>query len=605
MDQDMLTAKGSSEEETHLKMPRISIFGLGYVGTVYAAGFASKKIEVIGFDIDEKKLKLLASGISPIYEPGLSELVKDCVHKDLLKTVSTAEDAVLNSDVTFITVGTPSNSDGSIDLKYITETSRVIGEALKKKDRWHLVTVKSTVIPGTTEKVVKKIVEAASGKTAYKHFGLGVNPEFLREGSAVEDFMTPDRIVIGVSDEKSKVELERIYSGFSCPKLVTNIRTAELIKYVNNAFLAAKVSFINMIANLCQKIPNCDVTAVAEGIGLDKRIGKHFLRAGAGWGGSCWLKDLNALTNFARKNGLTLPLIDATLQVNDMQPFVMVELARQLIGKLSNRRVVVLGLAFKPNTDDMREAISIKIVNMLLNEGAEVTVYDPAAISNAKEIFRDTVNYASSANDCIHNADCALIVTEWDEFKSLKPEDFVRHMRIPAVVDGRRIFSPQAFSSKLRFAAIGLGANEYFNPALAVNAMIVSDSEKILLVRRTIEPFNGLWSLPGGFVEHDETVEEALTREVEEETGLKIRPKQIFDVFSHPLRSPVKHVVTMCYLADVLGGSLKSSNESLEARFFSASEIPARLAFDHHEIVEKYMKSQREYWKTGQGLVYG
>ena len=178
-------------------------------------------------------------------------------------------------------------------------------------------------------------------------------------------------------------------------------------------------------------------------------------------------------------------------------------------------------------------------------------------------------------------------------------------MRIPAVVDGRRIFSPQAFSSKLRFAATGLGANEYFNPALAVNAIIVSDSEKILLVRRTIEPFNGLWSLPGGFVEYDETVEEALTREVEEETGLKIRPKQIFDVFSHPLRSPLKHVVTICYLADVLSGSLKSSNENLEARFFSANEVPSRLAFDNHEMVEKYMKLQREYRKTGQGLVYG
>jgi len=437
---------------------KLSFFGLGYVGTVYSAGFASKGFKVTGFDTDKDKLKMLDKGAPPIHEPGLEELMRECKAKGTLRITDNPDDAVSNSDITFITVGTPSKEDGSIDLKHVVEASNTIGGALKGKGAWHLIVVKSTVTPGTTEKIVRRTVEKASGKKTPEDYGLAVNPEFLREGSAIEDFMKPDRIIIGANDEKSRKMLEEIYSEFDCPKILTNPKTAELIKYVNNAFLAMKVSFINMIANLCQEIPGCDVDVVARGIGLDRRIGEQFLRAGAGWGGSCLPKDLKALKNFSRKIGVNLPLVEATLKINDKQPLTMIKLTKKKIGNLKNRRVAVLGLSFKPDTDDMREAVSIKIVNKLIDEGAEVTVYDPAAMKNAKKIFQEKVIYAPSTIECLKDAECALIVTEWSEFKELTPEDFIEHMKNPVVIDGRRIFNPETYASKLEFEAIGLRA---------------------------------------------------------------------------------------------------------------------------------------------------
>ena len=382
------------------------------------------------------------------------------VEEGYLKAVKDPKAAILNSEVTFITVGTPSKEDGSIDLTYIKNASRMIGEALRLKNGWHLVVVKSTVLPTTTENFVKRIIEEASGKMCGEGSGLCVNPEFLREGNAVEDTFKPDRIIIGEVDRRSGDLLEEIYREFYGSELPPIIRTtpvnAELIKYANNAFLAMKISFINMIANLCQKIAGADVEVVARGIGLDKRIGPLFLKAGAGWGGSCFRKDLEALLDYAIKNGVDLPLIEATLKVNRAQPYKVVELARELIGGLSGRRISVLGLAFKPGTDDMRDAVSIKIVRMLVEEGAKVVVYDPKAMENAKRIFGENVEYAGSIEECLKDSECVLIVTEWDEFRRLKPEDFIKLMKIPAVVDGRRIYDPEVYSRKLKFKAIGL-----------------------------------------------------------------------------------------------------------------------------------------------------
>jgi UDPglucose 6-dehydrogenase len=320
--------------------------------------------------------------------------------------------------------------------------------------------VKSTVLPTTTENVVRRIIEEASGKRCSEEFGLCVNPEFLREGSAVEDTFKPDRIIIGEVDKRSGDYLEEIYREFYGDELPPIIRTnpvnAEMIKYANNAFLAMKVSFINMIANLCQKIPGADVEIIARGIGLDKRIGPLFLKAGAGWGGSCFSKDIEALLDYAIKNGVELPLIEATLKVNRSQPYRVVELARELIGGLNGRRISVLGLAFKPGTDDVRDAVSIKIVRRLLDEGAKVVVYDPKAMDNAKRIFGEDVEYASNVEECLKDSECAIVVTEWDEFRKLRPEDFIKLMKTPAVVDGRRIYDPEAYSKKLKFKAIGL-----------------------------------------------------------------------------------------------------------------------------------------------------
>jgi len=437
----------------------ISFFGLGYVGLTTATCLASRGFKVICYDVDEAKVDAVNSGRAPFFEPKLDELLRRAVEEGYLKAVKDPKTAVLNSEVTFITVGTPSRDDGSIDLTYVKNASRMIGEALRLKSEWHLIVVKSTVLPTTTENVVGRIIEETSGRRCGEGFGLCMNPEFLREGNAVEDTFKPDRIIIGEVDKRSGDFLEEIYREFYGDDLPPIIRTtpvnAELIKYANNSFLAMKVSFINMIANLCQKIPGADVEIVARGIGLDRRIGPLFLKAGAGWGGSCFKKDLEALLDYAIKNCVELPLVEATLKVNRSQPYRVVELARELIGDFRGRRISVLGLAFKPGTDDMRDAVSIKIVRKLLEEGAKVVVYDPKAMDNAKRIFGGDVKYANSVEECLKNSECAIIVTEWDEFRKLKPEDFIRLMRNPVVVDGRRIYDSNVYSRKLKFKAIG------------------------------------------------------------------------------------------------------------------------------------------------------
>jgi UDPglucose 6-dehydrogenase len=437
----------------------LSFFGLGYAGTVCAICFASKGLQTIGFDIDQQKVKLLLSGKMPFYEPGLNELLKRNLSAGSLSINNDPFETVVNSDATFITVDTPETNNGSIDLNFIKKASEMIGKAIHEKNAYHLVVVKSTVIPGTTGNVVKHILENASGKSTFNDFGLAVNPEFMREGNAVQDIFSPDRIIMGCDDEKSSKTLNEIYSSFICPKINTNMDTAELIKYASNAFLAMKVSYINMIANLCQRIPYTDIEIIAKGIGLDQRIGSLFLKAGAGWGGSCWPKDLKALRNFGNLIDVDMPLITATIQVNANQPGQILKLAKEIVGDLKNKAISVLGLAFKPNTDDVRSAVSIKIVSELLTHGANVIVYDPCAMENFKKIIGDQKNlaYAESAVECIRNSDCALIVTEWEEFRQITPADYVALMKTPAIVDGRRIYDPIKYSKNISYTAIGLG----------------------------------------------------------------------------------------------------------------------------------------------------
>ena len=444
---------------------RVSFLGLGYVGLTTAACFASKEHKILCYDVDAEKVSKIKRGETPFYEPGLDVLLKQGIEKGNITLVESVEDAVKGSEMTFITVGTPAKQNGEIDLSYVREASESIGDALRRKDTWHLVVVKSTVTPTTTESIVKPLLEECSGKRCGVELGLCMNPEFLREGNAVEDTMNPDRIVIGEIDSKSGDFLESFYRDFYGEKLPPIVRTtpvnAELIKYANNAFLAMKVSFINMIANLCQALPNADVEAVSTGIGLDKRIGNLFLKAGAGWGGSCWPKDLRALSMFARKIGNELPLVEATMKINDTQPGKLVELAEVLLGDLRNKTAAVLGLAFKPGTDDMREAVSIKVIKTLLEKGARVRAYDPKAMENAKRIIGDSVEYAEDLSACIEGADVVILVTEWPEFRSLKPEDFKRLMKIPCVVDGRRVYDARLFKeSGVRFAAVGLGPTQ-------------------------------------------------------------------------------------------------------------------------------------------------
>lgn len=449
-----------------MKSMVISVFGLGHVGLTFAVCLAHRGFQVIGYDVDEKKIRIILKGQVPFYEPRLSQMLQSVIKQNKMHLAVDPKKAVLESNITFITVSTPENSNGGVNLNYVADSLKIIGQTLSHKSEWHLVVIRSTVPPGTSLDTIK-VLEKFSGKKCGIDFGLCYNPEFLSEGSAVDDIFYPDRIIIGEYNNRSGDILEELYNRFHgryhVPIIRTSLTNAELIKYANNAFLAMKVSFINMIANLCEKYPNADVVEVAKGIGLDRRIGHHFLNAGAGWGGSCWPKDLKALIHTAKQKNIKLPLVEATIEVNDDQPYRLVELSKNLLGALENMKIAVLGLAYKPNTDDVRNAISIKIINKLLKEKAKVVVYDPKAMGNAKKIFGNKIEYANSAIRCLENADCALIVTEWSEFKKLKPEDFVRQMRKACIVDGRRIYNPVEFKDKLKFAAVGYASNSTCN----------------------------------------------------------------------------------------------------------------------------------------------
>lgn len=448
-----------------MNKPLISVFGLGHVGLTFAVCLASRGFRVIGYDKDKRKLKNIMKGKPPFYEPGLQELLaKTLRNKDLSLTID-PKAAMKESNFTFIAVGTPERPEGGVDLSFLFEALKVIGQSLRLNNDWHLIVIRSTVPPGTSREAVM-LLEKYSGKKCGKDFGLCMNPEFLREGNAIEDTMNPDRIVIGEYDRKSGDALEDLYKSFHNnevpPILRTSLENAEIIKYANNAFLAMKISFINMIARLCEKIPYADVEEVAVGIGLDRRICPYFLKAGLGWGGSCFPKDLKGLLHVGKKLGVNMPLIEATISINEVQPLKAVEFAEELLGNLNGKLIAILGLAFKPNTDDMRSAVSIKIINKLLEKNAAVAVYDPKAINNAKKIFGDKVRYAKSAKECIKGADCAIIVTEWHEFKNIKPKDFKRYMKKSIVIDGRRIYDPNEMNKHgIKFRAIGLGPLNY------------------------------------------------------------------------------------------------------------------------------------------------
>ena len=445
-----------------MEKPNISVLGIGYVGLCTAVGFASKGYNVIASTHDAEKADKINQGIPPFHEPNLQNLLEKNIQKGYLKClIDETEKAVLETDLTFNAVGTPSRPDGSIDLQFIESSSSDMGKALHKKSTYHVVVIKSTVVPGTTQDLVKPILEKESKKKCGRDFGLCMSPEFLRQGSAFEDTMHTDRIVIGEYDKKSGDTLEDLYKDFYAentpPTIRTTLSTAELIKYASNSLLATKISFINTIANLCEKIPGADVKTVAVAMGLDKRIGPLFLNAGLGYGGSCFPKDVKALMALSKSLGYPLKLLEAVEDVNKTQPLKAIQFCKEQLGNLEGKRIAILGLAFKADTDDMREARVIPIINQLTKEGALVTAYDPVATPIAKTIFKNKIQYASSAINCLKNADCAILVTEWDEFKKLTPEDFIKNMKQPILIDGRRIYNPETFSKKLKFTAIGIG----------------------------------------------------------------------------------------------------------------------------------------------------
>jgi UDPglucose 6-dehydrogenase len=413
---------------------KISVIGSGYVGSVTAACFAEVGHEVVCVDIDKKKMDQINAGISPIYEEGLEELLQKYAGKSLTATTD-YEYAITNTDISFICVGTPSAEDGSIDLSIVRAATASIGAVLAKKEGYHVVVVKSTVVPETTEKFVLPILEEISGKIAGKDFGVAMNPEFLREGKAVYDFMHPDKIVVGAIDKKSGDLVSELYRTFKCEVTRTSLSTAEMIKYANNSLLATKISFANEIGNICKRL-NVDTYEVMEAVGKDSRISPRFLNSGAGFGGSCFPKDVKALIGKAKEIGYSPDLLESVIAVNEKQPILMTEILQRKIGSLAGKKIAVLGLAFKNDTDDIRESRAIPVIAELLRLGAEISAYDPMATENMKRIF-PTIEYSEKAKDALKSADACLVMTEWDEFNQLDSE--FEGMKEKIVIDGRRI----------------------------------------------------------------------------------------------------------------------------------------------------------------------
>jgi len=445
---------------------KIAVIGGGYVGLVSGACLASYGHEVLIVERDASKVSQINEGISPIHEEGLDEILQKSLDKNLQATTH-LDDAVRLSDLTMIAVGTPFDGD-LIDLSQIKSASAAIGRALKTVDRYHVVVVKSTVVPGTTDDVVAPLLEQHSGKTIGEHIGVGMNPEFLREGNAVSDFMTPDRIVMGGNDERARHRIAQLYEPFGdTDKVLVNNRTAEMIKYTSNALLATLISFSNEIGNLCSAIDDVDVTDVIGGVQLDKRLSpilengerinpeiNGYLAAGCGFGGSCFPKDVNALRAYGAQRNLAMPVLDAVMQTNASQPQQMLKLLKKRDVNPKNAKIAVLGLAFKPGTDDVRESPALPLIKSLVDAGAKVTGYDPVAAHEAKKVLVDVqLDYALSTQAAIDGADVIMIVTSWPEFAEV-PALISALEHQPLVIDGRRML---AADSVAHYEGIGLG----------------------------------------------------------------------------------------------------------------------------------------------------
>ncbi len=431
-------------------MSRIAVIGVGYVGLSTAASFADLGHEVAGYDIDQARIAQLRRHRIPIFEPGLEELIERNSRAGRLSFTDSLAEALVNTEFVFLAVGTPPDKRGGADLTALKAAARSIGEAL---DHPMILVSKSTVPIGTGD-LVSEIVSAARPDPTV-HFAVVSNPEFLREGSAVADFMHPDRVVLGAHDREAAERVADLYRPLDCPLLITDIYTAEMIKYASNAFLATKISFINEIARICEKL-DADVTVVSEGMGMDRRIGPAFLDAGIGFGGSCFPKDVRALARMAQQMDYHPELLRTVMEINhDMRKLVVTRLA-EMLGGLRGQTIGLLGLAFKPNTDDLREAPSMEIIEELLKRGAKVQVYDPAAMANAKHALNGSVVCARDAYGVARKADALALVTEWNEFRSLDLVRIRKLMRRPVIVDGRNVWDPGVMRD-LGFVYRGIG----------------------------------------------------------------------------------------------------------------------------------------------------
>lgn len=432
---------------------KITVIGSGYVGLVAGTCFADLGNEVVCLDINKEKIEKLKQGIVPIYEPGLSDVVKRNVRENRLDFITDRQKAIEHGEIIFIAVGTPSKEDGSVDLQYIESAAKDIGQYMQN---YKVIVDKSTVPVGTAHKLME-IIKNNQLKNKKIAFDLASNPEFLREGEAIKDFMNPDRIVIGVESEKAKEVMINLYKGIERtgrPILITDIKSAEMIKYASNSMLATRISFMNEIANLCEKV-GADVKMVAEGIGLDTRIGPRFLQAGIGYGGSCFPKDVKGLISSGKQHNVPMEILDAVDRVNECQKKSLMPKIKKLIPDPKNKKIAVWGLAFKPKTDDIREAPSIAIINELQKLGAKIIAFDPEAEQTAKRIFKN-IEYADTPYNVVKGCNALVIATEWDEFRYLDKKKIKELMKEPNIIDGRNIYDP-AEMKKLGFNYIGVG----------------------------------------------------------------------------------------------------------------------------------------------------
>ena len=430
-------------------MGNICVIGTGYVGLVTGTCFADMGNEVTCLDVDESRISNLKQGIMPIYEPGLEQMVSHNVNSGRLKFTTNYEDALKNAEFAFIAVGTPSGVDGEADLQYVRSAAESIADLVHHPI---IVINKSTVPVGTGDWVTEIIKKQRGGKPL--QFSVISNPEFLREGSAINDFMNPDRVVLGSTDFEAANQVAKLYLPLRATIQITDLRTAEMIKYASNAFLATRISFINEIANVCEEM-GADVLEVAEGMGLDKRIGHSFLDAGLGWGGSCFPKDVKALAHMAVLHGTHPQLLQAVMEINRNQRRRTVVKLRRALGSLNDKVIGILGLSFKPNTDDIREAPALEIIHLLQNEGAIVKAYDPQSMENAK-IEIPLVTLCKNPYEVADGADALVLATEWNEFKQLDFEKIFESMQNPIIMDGRNLWDPDLLT-KIGFQYYGVG----------------------------------------------------------------------------------------------------------------------------------------------------
>ena len=430
---------------------QIAVIGTGYVGLVTGACFAEFGVDVTCVDVDAAKIEKLNNGVIPIYEPGLDQIVEKNAKAGRLRFTTDIKSAVEGALVVFIGVGTPPKEDGSPDMSYYQQAAKDIASAM---NGYKVLVTKSTVPIGTGKWLREFVTEHQSTKT---NFGVASNPEFLREGAAIDDFMRPDRVVIGSNEADAIAIMKDLYRPLyliETPIVITSLEAAELIKYAANAFLATKITFINEVANLCDAI-GCDVHDVARGMGMDNRIGRKFLHPGPGYGGSCFPKDTRALTTVADQFGVETRIVDAVIEANDRQRDAMIPKIEKMVGDLKGKKIGVLGLSFKPETDDMRESPAIDIVHAIVKRGGSVCAYDPVAMDEAKH-YVDGIEYATDEYEALRGADALVIITEWNQFRALDMEKVKSLLKSPKIIDLRNIYEPEDMRAR-GFEYVGVG----------------------------------------------------------------------------------------------------------------------------------------------------